>query len=720
MSGTTNAAAWLDALRQRLQQSQERRLVRVQGTASFTREWARAAILGLEDRALLWVGAGADAVSPDQARQYLGREFSVLVWDARAGMHPDGLGALAGTLCGGGVMLLLTPTAGNWQTFEDPDYRRLSAAPREKHFLARIDRVLAADPSVLLISAGQPPPPLPNPGPGVSLPLPTLDQQRALSAIRKVRHGHRRRPLVITADRGRGKSAVLGMAAAELVARHNLDIAVTAPRPGALETFWEHAAAGLAGATGGADCLSLGAGRIRYFTPHRLLQERPRVDLLLVDEAAAIPMPMLARLLDHYARIVFASTVHGYEGSGRGFALRFRNYLTTKTPQWQALTLTQPVRWAASDPLEPLLNRLLLLDAELADPARLVKVGNGPQQDAEVELISWPRSARASDEHRLREVFGLLVNAHYQTTPDDLRLLLDDCSSHFWLALQSGTVVGAAWVMAEGPLEESLALAVRRGERRTRGQLLPQALAAYGGDSEAATLRYWRLARVAVHPLRRRCGLGRRLVLAALEDAGAARQDIFGTSFGVSADLIAFWRRCGLLPLRLGLGRDAASGAPSMMLGQGLTVRGEALCQRQNDRFAEHWPTLLAAELQTLEPGLIWQLNTAWTPVVPWSPQDALEVEDFATGFRPLALTRLPLQRLTWRQQPNLPGLLGEDATLWCRAILQQIPESNWQHEGLVSGRKEGLTRLQRAAARLLKDYVCQDGTDGSARRSGG
>ena len=53
----------------------------------------------------------------------------------------------------------------------------------------------------------------------VAAPCRTADQQRAVDAVVRVVTGHRRRPVVLTSDRGRGKSAAFGIAAAQLTIR---------------------------------------------------------------------------------------------------------------------------------------------------------------------------------------------------------------------------------------------------------------------------------------------------------------------------------------------------------------------------------------------------------------------------------------------------------------------------------------------------------------------
>lgn len=48
-----------------------------------------------------------------------------------------------------------------------------------------------------------------------------------------------------------------------------------------------------------------------------------RASWLIVDEAAAIPGPLLRQLVTRFPRTLLTTTVQGYEGTGRGFLLKF-------------------------------------------------------------------------------------------------------------------------------------------------------------------------------------------------------------------------------------------------------------------------------------------------------------------------------------------------------------------------------------------------------------
>ncbi|TVP56226.1 MAG: tRNA(Met) cytidine acetyltransferase [Halomonadaceae bacterium] len=702
MAGNTLGAGHQQALAQR-----HRTLVVISGPPDWARDQGARLWPQLPAPAL-WVGdehcplAQAERCEAANTQQRLGSELGGLVWDSFAGLHPSGFGAITGALMGGGIMLWLVPPLSQWGSYPDPDYDRLREHAPPYRFLSRFARLLATAPGVLWHT---PEAPLalgeltPGGAPGGTAPIPiswpsatvTPDQRQALAAIMRVGLGHRHRPLVLRADRGRGKSSALGLAARALI-KEGLRVGVTAPRPGALDSFWQW--------------LAEDRSRCHYRPPDRLLMQRPELDLLLVDEAAAIPVPLLQAMLAHYPRVVFATTVHGYEGTGRGFDLRFRETLDRVTPQWQQLNLTTPVRWGDHDPLEALVHRLLLLNATMPElgppPAALPGAASALGQ---LQFECCDRDRLLGDEASLEQIVGLLVSAHYQTSPDDLRQLLDDPDTGLWVAWQGSIAVGVLWLLQEGGLSEELAQAVWRGERRPRGHLLAQSLAAQGGDPAAARARYGRITRIAVHPGWRRQGLGQALVDQARSALQAEGVDMLGVSFGASEGLLGFWRHCGLQLLRLGLRRDPASGSYTAMLAQPLTATGEQLVASQSRRFATHWPLLLLTRLTALEPSLVWALTESLPPGPRPDAQDLSELQAFAHGQRDTALTLLPLQRCHGCLAEWASGISWSpsDQALWVGVVCQGASWDQLRQQRQIEGRKEGEKRLRGMAAEVLQ-----------------
>lgn len=679
----------------------QRRLVTLEGVLPWTCRQAGRWLSWLPAETVLWVGEGVageiPCCAPAEASRWLGSERRLLIWNAWSGISPDALAALMGTLRAGGVCLFLVPHLDDESAVLAELQAEFGGATSPQHFLRRFLRHLRSDPALLRLREGHSWPAPPTSPAAPPHPLSTFqltpEQTSAVNAVVHVVTGHRRRPLVLTADRGRGKSSALGIAAALLLQEGRQRILVTAPHRAAADSLFRHAAECWPQAYPESGVLRTETAELRFVPPDVLLRERPAADLLLVDEAAALPTPLLTGLLRAYARIAFATTVHGYEGSGRGFVLRFQRVLEAETPQWRALTLQQPVRWAAGDPVERWLSEVLLLNAEAAPVATA----------AEPVLREWPVGERGQDEALLRQAYGLLVEAHYRTTPDDLRQLLDDERLHLWLALQGEVVIGVLWLQEEGGLDPALGEAVASGRRRLRGHLLPQSLANHGGDPTAVGLRYGRIVRVAVHPLRRRQGIGEWLVAAAGERARSLGWDVLGTSFGADGPLLAFWRACGLQLLRLGLHREASSGAYTAMLGQGLSPAGRALVQSQRSRFNEHWPGLLTTQWRWLEPDLVVAVLRALPAVVSLSADDRREIHYFADGHRQFALSSLPLQRLSLCAMVNgdPPAWSPGDLVLWVAAVLQRRSWAELQAEGHIDGRRQGEQRLRRLAAEL-------------------
>jgi len=680
----------------------ERRLVLLEGDRSRALDWLAGLEASLQPEAVLWVGsreqsplATAQVAEPRKATRWLGRELDWVIWDGRAGNPPDGLAALAGTLKAGGLFFWLMPPLEQWSGFEDPDYARTGLETAGTHpFAARMAEILEAHPGVIRLHSDSMslPPSLPE----VATPFrvgATADQQALIERLVRLGQGHRKRPLVIIADRGRGKSAALGIAAVRLLRAGRQRVLVTAPSAGAVTSVFRHAWREAYGTEPAepANRLVLEDGAELVFLDIRdLLAQQPAAELVMVDEAAALPAPLLKQVLLGWPRVAFASTVHGYEGSGRGFDIRFRAVLDAETPKWQATTLEQPIRWAADDPLEQLASRLFLLDAEAP---------RSSLPDGEPEVALWyPANA---PEHELSEAFGLLVNAHYRTSPGDLRQWLDDPRAVSWVLRIGGRLAGVLWATREGGLDPALAQDITLGKRRLRGHLLAQSLASHSGFPEAASQQFLRIVRVAVPAELRRQGLGGRLVAAATQWAADQGLDAVGTSFGGSRSLARFWMGSGLQFVRAGLQREASSGEYPVQYIQGLSESGRVLGNRLATRLSQHWLTLVPLNWQDMEPDLLAELTASLPAPAGLSADDRRDLHSFAHGHRGYLLS-LPVLRLLSLQ----PGVLAAVADanmleLWVRAVLQGCDWSGLQQAGLCKGRKDGEDRLRALVAGL-------------------
>lgn len=555
--------------------------------------WGRAAAARWWLEGGAWLGdsapEGISVVPRRQVDRLLGQDLPLLVIDAHAGLDPDALGVASGALVAGGWLVLLVPPRETWCDAPDPYCAQLVSYPGSPadaggRFLRRLAEHLDGAAGVRWLAEPERlPDALPRPAAASPSAPAGNDQREVVAAVIRVATGHRRRPLVITADRGRGKSAALGLAAGELLIDAGRRILVTAPRASAVQTVFRHAAGVLDQPVPAAAVLHHGASELRFLPPDELLRQAPEADLLLVDEAAAIPVPLLSRMLDRYSRIVFASTVHGYEGSGRGFALRFRQVLDRRTPQWRMASLRSPMRYAPDDPLERWTQRALLLDAEPDD----VPAAAAPTGTPLVAALS--QDALAGDEMRLRQVFGLLVQAHYQTRPADLRQLLDAPQVRCRVASVDGRVIGVAWCAVEGGLDAAMADCVARGQRRPHGHLAPQSLAAHTGDAWWATTPMHRVVRLAVRADWQRRGIGTALLADASDGARAEGAALIGASFAADAGVIAFWQAAGFRLARVGTRRDQASGTYSATFARPLcdeaAARLKALAARTREIF---------------------------------------------------------------------------------------------------------------------------------------
>ncbi len=648
----------------------DRRLLLLPHAASHVADWLLNAFGPAASAQVLWVAEQAPspfvATLANKVASHLGGECDMLVVDACQGFHPDAFAAAAGTLRGGGDCLLITPPLERWAAFADPDKRRFAAYPRDIGemrglFIQRLLAFVVDHPAVVQVHDLDRQAPRLAPARDEVIVL-NRDQQHLVERVERVARGHARRPLVVTADRGRGKSTALGVAAAQLLLSGYPHVTVIAPHRRAVDTLFRHAARLADRPVDKVDDLSIGDGSLRLRLPTEWLAMQGDNDgLVIVDEAAAIPVALLNDVIERANRLVFASTVHGYEGSGRGFDLRFRRQLDRQFRQVQDVRLSHPVRWRDADALEALVDDLLLLNVDLA----------AAPSSGDVVVSRLDIDALAGDEQALRALFGLLVNAHYQTRPSDLRQLLDNSDVHLWAASRDAQVVGVVMAVEEGGFDATLSHAIMRGQRRPRGHLLPQSLAVHAGLDAFLGLRLLRVQRIAVHPELRRHRVATRLLNAVADWAALNDFAAIGCAHSIELPLLRFWQSAGFQAVRLGTRIDPAAAAPSVFMLRGVGEAGESPVASAAFHFRQDLPWTLGGAQASLDPDVAVELlRSRDCGDMTLTVHDLRELERVASGVRGITTA----DALIWRAVVVLCAQAADacDLPLAVAAILQR------------------------------------------------
>jgi tRNA(Met) cytidine acetyltransferase len=653
-----------------------------------------------------------EQTTPSSATQYLGHEFAHAIINLHDGIDPNALGAISGTVSGGGLLILLLPPLSELENFADPEKQRMAIWPHSqqdvgKRFLQRLKKIILDSNNISLIQESHPLPQKPAVNNVAELSgyfeegvCRTKDQLQAVQAIEHVVHGHRRRPLVITANRGRGKSAALGIAAANLLQQGAQRIIVTGPRLSATTMVFKHAQSNLQSAQYTPGNISIDTGCLEFLAPDVLCREKPPCNLLLIDEAAAIPATILKQLLHHYARVVFATTTYGYEGTGRGFAVKFQETLNRDAPGWQALAMDLPVRWAPHDPVESFVFRCLCLDAAVTETGFTI-------DSQQVEIIKLNRDTLVEDEPLLSAIFGLLVLAHYQTQPRDLRYLLDAIGLDIFIAMYNDSVIGTAVVEREGELDAATAAAVYRNERRVVGHLLPQTLESFAGIQSASTASYARIVRIAVHPDCRRQGVGRQLLQHIESDASKQHIAIVGSTFGASSDLLSFWQNTGYSPVHVGLKHNTSTGANAITYLQPLSAHGRNFYQAASSKFTSRFTYQLSETYQELACEVVTEIyrNIAKENELQLTKAEWDDITSFANASRGYEINAFPIHKLITHLFETRLFDNACSVNEQCLLVRKVLQRQHWQtitSDMNFGGKKDAIQNLRNIIAKII------------------
>lgn len=393
----------------------------------------------------------------------------------------------------------------------------------------------------------------------------TVDQAKALlTFVDAISEKTLQSTVALTAARGRGKSAALGVAVAAAVAYGYSNIFITSPSPENLKTLFDFVLKGF-DALDYSDHIDYSLiqstnpdfnkaiVRVNIHRQHRQTIQyiRPedahvlgQAELLVIDEAAAIPLPLVKKLMGPYL-VFMASTINGYEGTGRSLSLKLISQLressrgrvkahndsngnsdgqpvSISTRSLREITLSEPIRYASGDPVERWLNRLLCLDATLPKRAALGRVGGTPHPN-DCQLLAVNRdtlfSFHRESEDFLHSMISLYVASHYKNSPNDLQLMSDAPAHLLYVLIPPHSDKSALpeplcviQVALEGEISRaSVQQSLARGQR-AGGDLIPWLVSQQFQDDEFAGLSGARVIRIATNPEYMGMGYGARAV----------------------------------------------------------------------------------------------------------------------------------------------------------------------------------------------------------------
>ncbi|KAK3305790.1 GNAT acetyltransferase 2-domain-containing protein [Chaetomium strumarium] len=393
----------------------------------------------------------------------------------------------------------------------------------------------------------------------------TTDQAKALlTFVDAIAEKTLRNTVTLTAARGRGKSAAMGVAIAAAVAYGYSNIFITSPSPENLKTLFEfvfkgfdaldykdHADYSIIQSTN--PDFNKAIVRVNIHRNHRQTIQyiRPQdshvlgqAELVVIDEAAAIPLPLVKKLMGPYL-VFMASTISGYEGTGRSLSLKLIKQLREQSSagananasgsvevdrssgkatkettvvgsrSLKEITLSEPIRYAQGDRVEKWLNTLLCLDATLPKSKMSTQGCPDPSQ---CELLHVNRDTLFSfhpvSEKFLQQMVALYVASHYKNSPNDLQLM-SDAPAHELFVLTGPIAEGrlpeplcVIQVSLEGKIsKQSVLNSLSRGQQPA-GDLIPWLVSQQFQDDEFASLSGARIVRIATNPEYMKMGYG--------------------------------------------------------------------------------------------------------------------------------------------------------------------------------------------------------------------
>ena len=465
----------------------------------------------------------------------------------------------------------------------------------------------------------------------------TVDQAKAIMCLVDIiSEKNPKNTVSLTSGRGRGKSSSMGLGVAGAVVYGYSNIIITAPSPENLKTFFDFLIKGLnalnytehkdyiiqegtgdfKGSIISIDIIKDHKQTMKYILPTDILLFQ-LAELLIIDEAAAIPLNIVKRILPDCVTFM-ASTIQGYEGTGRSLSIKLidemrNNQKMSGSRILKEISLSQAIRYADNDPIELWLNKLLILDATSAESFE-----DSLEDPSKLELYMVNRdtlfSYHKGSEAFLKKIMSLFVSSHYKNSPNDLQLLSDAPSHKIFVLCKAldkqkkakglPDIYCAIQVCEEGGISKDVILTNNKRGLKPSGDLIPWTISEHYQDQEFAHMTSIRIVRIACHPDCQRMGYGSKALellshyyegkfikldddeeieesgdekektgkkklkplLSKLEDIKPPFIYYLGTSFGLTNTLYNFWQKNGYKPLYIAMNSNSITGEHSCIM----------------------------------------------------------------------------------------------------------------------------------------------------------
>ncbi len=569
----------------------------------------------------------------------LGETHQSLLIDLTEGFHPNDLGIVVETVEEGGILIAVSPKLEEWNNLVGKWHEEMISSPYTvddivPRFYRRFIRKTLEAIGIIIFDADKrkivkkyEPAETEESREEIVIPesreikrklyklCATQDQIRVLQLFERFFDREKdRKAVVITADRGRGKTAVLGIVTPYLISRMQrvlkraVRIMVVAPTPQAVQTYFKFLRKAMVRqgmrefkvkeTSGMITVLNSKYARVEYVVPRRAMVESEYADIVIVDEAAGIDVPVLWEITKKVRYIVFSSTIHGYEGAGRGFSIRFLKKLESdENTEVEKIHLEEPIRYGKGDPIEKWLYDVLLLDAQ---PVELDDEDLRAIEEGKLEFEMIDKDKLLKDEKLLREFFGIYVLAHYRNRPSDVVILLDMPNHLAFRVKVNEKTVCSIHVAIEGGIDEKTIEEMADGFK-PKGQIIPDLILKHHWDYEFPKMFGVRIVRIATHPSVMGRGIGS-FALKRLVDWSCGNEfDWIGSGFGVSPELLKFWLKNGFLPVHMTPQRNEVSGEHTVVVMKPLKMHVQEIVEKLNASFVKRLLEWLSDELSDLE-----------------------------------------------------------------------------------------------------------------------